>query len=120
MITSIELENVRIFEDGDWKFPLHPLTVFCGTNSSGKSTILKTLLLLRQTQGIDESYSMLPGKLRFSGTQVDLGNYCAFVSHNDYQREVGLALTIKDLIPLGFVKQIRAANKGENFSDSSL
>ncbi len=118
MITSIELENVRIFEDGDWKFPLHPLTVFCGTNSSGKSTILKTLLLLRQTQGIDEPYSMIPGKLRFSGTQVDLGNYCSFVSHNQCQREVGLALTIQDVMPSGLVKLIRAANKGESFSDS--
>jgi len=118
MITSIELENVRIFEDGDWKFPLRPLTVFCGTNSSGKSTILKTLLLLRQTQGIDEPYSMIPGKLRFSGTQVDLGNYCSFVSHNECQREVGLAITIKDVMPSGLVELIRAANKGEGFSDS--
>ena len=41
MITAIELENARLFEGGGWRFDLSPLTVLCGTNSAGKSTVLR-------------------------------------------------------------------------------
>ena len=52
MMTQVSLKNVRIFGDELKSFELSPLTVFCGTNSSGKSTILKLLALLRQSHGI--------------------------------------------------------------------
>jgi len=79
MITEIELENVRLFEDSSWHFSLPPLSVFCGTNNSGKSTILKTLLLLRQSQEIREPRSERQGRLELVGQQVDLGNYSFLV-----------------------------------------
>lgn len=104
MLKAIELENIRLFEGAGWKFNLAPLTVFCGTNNSGKSTLLKTLLLLRQSQGIDESYSIDQGILRFVGTQIDLGDYESFVSNNDLEKEVGIAITIEEqMVPVWFL-----------------
>ena len=47
-LTSIRLKNFKFFADsGD--IPLAPLTVIFGRNNTGKSSILQSLLLLRQT-----------------------------------------------------------------------
>src|SRR5438105_9668050 len=76
MIGELRVQNVRLFGGEDPQaFPLAPLTVLTGTNSSGKSTVLKILPLLRQTQGIGEAAITEDGKLRLKGTQVDLGTF---------------------------------------------
>jgi predicted ATPase len=117
MIKEIELENVRIFEGSGWKFPLRPLSLFCGTNSSGKSTLLKALLLIRQSQGIRESYGISRGKLHFVGSQVDLGSYLSFVSHNDAKREISLCIAIEDKLPESYIDLLWALQK-KNASDT--
>lgn len=99
MISQIGLRNVRLFGNIGYSFNLPALTIFCGTNSSGKSTILKTLLLLRQSQGLNETYGTRPGMLRLTGSQVDLGNYQSFVTDKDSNRNIEISLGIKDLIP---------------------
>lgn len=122
MITSIELENVRIFEGIGWKFSLLPMTVFCGTNSVGKSTILKALLLLQQSQAVRESYGVLEGKLRLVGSQVDLGSYSSFVSNNAIRRNISLSVTIEDKMPTPYYQKIldlNAKNSGKRGSISN-
>lgn len=110
MITGLEVGNVRIFEDfGLWKFPLTKINVFCGTNSAGKSTILKSLLLLMQSHDVDPTVSS--GQLRLAGPLVDLGNYRSFVSHHDVSRDIELALTIEDLVETRRLRRLRAARK---------
>jgi predicted ATPase len=47
-ITSIRLENFRCFRDSR-QIPIRPLTVIFGRNNAGKSSILHSLFLLRQT-----------------------------------------------------------------------
>src|SRR5436305_1447098 len=70
MITSLELGNIRVFEGTvDWKFPLSRMTVLCGTNSAGKSTVFKSLLLLMQTQAANDAEPW-SGRLRLSGPFV--------------------------------------------------
>lgn len=125
MITSIELENVRIFEGTGWKFSLLPMTVLCGTNSAGKSTILKTLLLLQQSQAIRENYGSSQGKLRLVGNQVDLGSYSSFVSNNETRKNISLSITMKDEMPVSYYKRLldlnpRIAAKIGNSSSHSL
>jgi hypothetical protein len=117
MFTEIELENIRIFAGAGWKFTLRPLTVFCGVNSSGKSTILKTLPLLRQSQGIHESSIRDNGKLRFVGSQVDMGDFRSLVSHNDTSRDISIGLTIKDNIPTNLVDELRTPGIQQNVSE---
>nr|WP_281719902.1 AAA family ATPase [Nitrosomonas nitrosa] len=96
MITSFELGNVRIFQGNGWHFDLPLLTVVCGTNSSGKSTLLKSLLLLRQSQGLKGTQDGIHGRLRFSGSETDLGSFQSFVSQNDQSLDITLSLTIKE------------------------
>lgn len=47
MITRIELKNFKIFEHE--QFDLAPLTLFTGINGMGKSSVIQSLLLLKQS-----------------------------------------------------------------------
>ncbi len=53
MITHIRMKNFKSWKDSG-EVELAPLTGFFGTNSSGKSSLLQMLLLLKQTVGSDE------------------------------------------------------------------
>jgi len=48
MLTSLKLENFKIWDTTN-TIRLAPLTMFLGTNSSGKSSLIQSLLLIRQT-----------------------------------------------------------------------
>lgn len=48
MITTIRLRNFKAFQDTQ-DIQLKPITVLAGTNSGGKSSLLQSLLLLKQT-----------------------------------------------------------------------
>ena len=67
MIKSLRLQNFKAFEDTGI-LELKPLTVLAGPNSGGKSSILQSLLLLKQTlEGPPEINLNLDGKyLQFS------------------------------------------------------
>lgn len=111
MITSIELGNVRVFDGiGNWKFPISPVTVFCGTNSAGKSTIFKSLLLLMQTnsEGIGESTN---GRLRLAGPIVDLGTFESYVSHRDLSKELLLGVSAVDRAQVRNLNRLRSLRK---------
>ena len=69
MITHIRMKNFKSWKDSP-KIELAPLTGFFGTNSSGKSSLLQMLLLLKQTIGTEE--------ILFFGDEnsaVNLGNF---------------------------------------------
>ena len=70
MLKSISLENYKCFRD-EVDIEIAPLTILCGINSSGKSSILKSLLMLKQTS---ESNST-DGSIIFSGDFVDCGTF---------------------------------------------
>ena len=57
-----------------------PLTVLCGVNSSGKSSILKSLLMLKQTAESNSS----DGSIIFSGNLADCGTFQDVVCDNKY------------------------------------
>lgn len=48
MIKNISLKNFKAFSSLD-QLQIKPLTILCGVNSGGKSSILKSLLLLKQS-----------------------------------------------------------------------
>ena len=48
MIDQIQLKNVKAWRESG-AVTLAPVTMLLGTNSSGKSTLLQSLLLLKQT-----------------------------------------------------------------------
>lgn len=117
MIESLAIDNIRLFCGHEWRFPFAPLTVICGTNSSGKSTLLKTLVLLRQSQGIRQGLGTGSGILQFVGQQVDLGNYNSFVSHNDTSKDIHIELCIRDVMPIEFFESlVRLQSEGKAHS----
>jgi len=74
MFTQLKLRNFKTWQDtGD--IPLKPITVLLGTNSSGKSSLIQSLLLLKQTvQSPDRSIH-----LNLGGDEInDLFNFGDF------------------------------------------
>ena len=69
MLTELKLANFRIFDD-EVTVRFRPITVFIGRNSSGKSTIIKFLLMLQQSLGSGKSQFLSP-----EGERVNLGTF---------------------------------------------
>jgi predicted ATPase len=46
-LTHLSLENFRLFKEKT-SFDLAPITILTGTNSSGKSSLIKAILLLKE------------------------------------------------------------------------
>lgn len=72
-LTNIRLQNFKCFADSG-NIPLAPLTVIFGRNNSGKSSILQSLLLLRQSLDSPEYGPRfnLRGPLYPAGTYSDI------------------------------------------------
>lgn len=68
-ISSLIIEGFKSFRDRT-EIPLGDLTILSGANSSGKSTIMQVLLLMKQT--LESGYD--PGPLLISGPNVVFSN----------------------------------------------
>ena len=68
MIRKIKLSNFKCFQNLD--LDCVPLTLLCGLNGMGKSTVIQALLVLRQSI---ESGDLLDGRLALGGARADLG-----------------------------------------------
>ena len=68
MISKIKLSNFKCFQNLD--LDCAPLTLLCGLNGMGKSTVIQALLVLRQSF---ESRDLLDGRLVLGGELADLG-----------------------------------------------
>ena len=90
MLQNIQLSNFKCFESLD----LHcaPLTILCGLNGMGKSSVIQALLVLRQS--IDEAAYILPNELILGGSFTDLGTG-ADVLYEDAQENI-IAIEIRD------------------------
>lgn len=90
----LDMEGFGSFRDKT-SIELKPLTLLYGQNSAGKSTIIKSLLLLQQTF---EGHRRRPGaQFVFSGEYVDLGSFVSAVSDHrvDAKMSVGVRLPIQ-------------------------
>ena len=68
MIRKIKLSNFKCFQRLDLECA--PLTLLCGLNGMGKSSVIQALLVLRQSF---ESADLLDGRLVLGGELADLG-----------------------------------------------
>jgi predicted ATPase len=72
MLQEIAIENFRAFND-EVKIRIRPITILIGRNSAGKSSILKFLLMLRQTlESGDEQFLVTEGRHVHLGALRDL------------------------------------------------
>ncbi len=70
------IENFRVFKE-QTNFEFAPISVLTGTNSSGKSSIIKALLLLQ-----DNFNGQLFSKLKFDGKNHNLGVFNNVLNYN--------------------------------------
>lgn len=79
MLKSISLENYKCFKKKT-DIDIAPLTVLCGVNSSGKSSILKSLLMLKQSYESESPYN----EMTFNGKWVDNGYFHDIIYHDTH------------------------------------
>ena len=85
MIDRIRLVNFKCFENLDLR--CSPLTLLCGMNGMGKSSIIQALLLLRQSY---ETRELLDGRLLLDGDRVDLGTGSDVLFEDADSNELGI------------------------------
>lgn len=88
MLTNISLENFKGFQKLSG-FNIKPITVLCGGNSSGKSSILQSILLLKQTL---ESRN-LNQTLLLNGRFVHLGAFENIIYQKNNDNKVAFELS---------------------------
>lgn len=71
MITRLSLTNFKCFKSCDIK--IAPLTVLAGINSVGKSTVIESMLLLRESQKRSENLEIPAFNLRLNNQYMHLG-----------------------------------------------
>lgn len=98
MLTSLSLSNFKAWKRID-RMPLAPITALFGTNSSGKSSILQFLLMLKQTADSSDRGVVL--NLGDEKTPVSLGTISDVVFRHSDQVELSIGVEwrlAKDLV----------------------
>lgn len=85
---TLRLKNFRRFEDTG-TMHLSPTTMLFGKNSSGKTSILRAMLLMKQLFD-----APLDGEVSLSGATVDLGSYRELVFGGDVKRDVEISFDL--------------------------
>src|SRR5690606_33182240 len=107
MFTHLRLENFKSWRELD--IDLAPVTILFGTNSSGKSSILQSILFLVQSSG-----SRL--QVDFGGkasSYVDLGSYEKTVFRHDVDKDIFISLDLMWETPIN-IKNMGFNLKYEN------
>lgn len=90
MIKNIRLKNFKAFEDED--IALAPLTLITGINGMGKSSVIQSLLLLKQSYEI--GYLESKNQVDLSNDFIDLESAESVCYTWAEQREVEISLTL--------------------------
>ncbi len=114
MLTELKLSNFRIFDD-EVTVRFRPITVLIGRNSSGKSSIIKFLLMLQQSLG--------PGMPQFlspEGDRVKLGVFSELKNSLTRKKNLKFELTAKSPTTHPGVVIFRTLRLRENVDFSKL
>ena len=116
MLTSLRLRNFKSWADTG-SIRLAPITAFFGANSSGKSSILQSLLLLRQTtESADRNRVLDLGGLN---SLVDLGTYDDIVFRKSESRLLRIDLRWSEASPVEVIDHAQRAQKKQSTIISS-
>ena len=92
MLTRLDLEHFKCFSQ--LKLPLGRLTLLSGSNASGKSSVLQSLVLLHQTIR-EQEWST---RLLLNGSELNLGNVTDVVDKVTGRKAFSIGLTDNDRI----------------------
>ena len=97
MFTELRLLNFKAWGEDTWREPmkLGRVTLLLGPNSSGKTSLIQSLLLLKQTfSSPDRQLDLNLGGQE--GDLLDLGTFRDVVSRNDQSKDLGIGFRTKD------------------------
>jgi predicted ATPase len=97
MLEFIRVQRFKALSDAS--FPLSYLNLFSGLNGMGKSSLIQTLLLLRQSF---EKNTLLTKGLLLKGEYVNLGTGQDLLSENAELNEIEFIVTWADRTPYNF------------------
>jgi len=95
MLKQIELKNFKAFSENGAIAELAPITLVCGQNSAGKSSLIQSLLMLSQTIQLQDNNLDSPDIVT-SGKYVDLGNFNSLLNSHDPRKKLNIALTFEN------------------------
>lgn len=84
MITGLQVGNFKAFSDTQ-NVPICPITLIFGPNSSGKSSLIHSLILAHHAM---EKGELDVHRTAVGGESVDLGGFKQYVYHHDIDRSV--------------------------------
>ena len=90
MLTVLRIGNFKAFA-ATQRLPVRPLTLIYGANSSGKSSVLHSLILARHAQ---ETGDLDVHRTNVGGESVDLGGFRQYVHRREANRRVGWAMDL--------------------------
>lgn len=109
METTYTLKNFRVFDEKGAKFKMAPLTILTGCNSSGKSSVTKSLMLLNSVMkkikqdirlgSLDlESFKSSDYVLDFTEGNHNLGNFDRIINWNSSKDVFSVKYTVDSKI----------------------
>ena len=114
MLTELKISNFRIFDD-EVTVRFRPITVLIGRNSSGKSSIIKFLLMLQQTAGSSGAQF-----LTTEGDRVNLGAFPELKNSLTRKRNLSFELTTKSETVQRSLALSRFLELSDDFDNSNL
>ena len=106
MLTQLRFSNFKSWA-GTNRIDFGRITGLFGPNSSGKTTILQTLLLLKQTSDTGD-YNLVLNFGGNPGEYVNFGSYVDIVHQRDQKRNLSLGMTWTDTERAPLARRYRA------------
>lgn len=93
MITKWKVSNFKSIREGTPEIELGPLTIFAGANSSGKSTLIQSMLLVGQTL----AHKVGSRSVVLNGALTSLGQFDDLKSNDGESNQITIACTCRPL-----------------------
>jgi len=111
-LERIGIENFRVFKNENW-FKLHPITIFTGTNNSGKSSLNKALLLLKHnSKDINDLKSIL--NIDFDTDKLQVGGIENVVNYTSLKKDITYSIQMKNPFNETVIVKITYCKNDEN------
>lgn len=116
MINKLKVRNFKSWES--LSLDLAPITALFGANSSGKSSIIQFLLMLKQTKDSTNSQAIID--FGDQNTPVELGSFRDIVYDHDVDRNISWSMGWRPPKPIGFFDVLQSPRRSFVVEDLTI